>query len=596
MKFSRREVIRLALIGSGSLLLSQGSQSQALAEPRKWQEFHDSLPIPKQLEPVYSNENGYLGKPTDYYQITMFPCKQLIGGDLVDIWGYNGITPGPLIRQRGGDKKEEERFSVVRFINKLGIDPDNPEESVKAVVHLHGMASKPQYDGYAEDYIKNEEYKDYIYPNDRAATIWYHDHALDKTARNVKAGLLGMYIVEDKYERTLSLPKGEFDVPLILQEHPQILKGGSIESRTQIDRRILVNGALKPRMTVKRHKYRFRTLNAAPESLFRLTVDKLDENLAKPLDSATLVVIGTDGGLRENPVTIGLNDEPLEIITGERYEFIIDFNDVFERLKTTQVYLRLEELNPVLNPLSQQEPEKVLLFEIDSTPVEDKSYIPDLIRPVKRFECPEVGDVCSNPRSRKYATTLVFDRKGPTDQCLSGNSTWSINGNVWREKLAWRESKVASPPLGKCVMWTLSNPSGEIHPVHIHQIDLQFLARVDESGRSTLKPYQENCWKDTFVIRSGEKVRIEGRFGPWSGIYMIHCHNLKHEDCEMMVTFQVGDDDRDPSMIAPAKPLSQIDADPLGSSQATITLPPPEADDYNTEVIERFDLDLYGPD
>ena len=80
------------------------------------------------------------------------------------------------------------------------------------------MASLPQYDGFATDFIPPGYFKDYIYPNDRAATIWYHDHAIDKTSRNVYMGLAGMYIVEDEFERNLPLPKGQYDVPLIIRD------------------------------------------------------------------------------------------------------------------------------------------------------------------------------------------------------------------------------------------------------------------------------------------------------------------------------------------------------------------------------------------
>jgi FtsP/CotA-like multicopper oxidase with cupredoxin domain len=42
------------------------------------------------------------------------------------------------------------------------------------------------------------ETKDYIIPNHRANTEWYHDHALHITLDNAYHGLAGMYIVSDK--------------------------------------------------------------------------------------------------------------------------------------------------------------------------------------------------------------------------------------------------------------------------------------------------------------------------------------------------------------------------------------------------------------
>jgi FtsP/CotA-like multicopper oxidase with cupredoxin domain len=52
-------------------------------------------------------------------------------------------------------------------------------------------------------------------------------------------------------------------------------------------------------------------------------------------------------------------------------------------------------------------------------------------------------------------------------------------------------------------------------------------------------------------------VRVIMRFAKQTGRYMIHCHNLVHEDHDMMVQFRVGEDtpDNDPITSAPAVPL-----------------------------------------
>ena len=213
MKINRREALQLGLWGGSALLLPFSTQKPAIAAPFSPQipRFEKPLTIPPVLSPQYSDQS------TDYYEIRIQKARQeFIPGTTTEIWGYNGITPGPTIRQQGGNPKTEGRQSVVRFINELGQDDNGCD--IRTVVHLHGMASLPQYDGFATDFICPNQFKDYIYPNDRAATIWYHDHALDQTARNVYMGLAGMYIVEDELERSLSLPQGEYDVPLILRD------------------------------------------------------------------------------------------------------------------------------------------------------------------------------------------------------------------------------------------------------------------------------------------------------------------------------------------------------------------------------------------
>ena len=58
------------------------------------------------------------------------------------------------------------------------------------------------------------------YPNPQSArTLWYHDHAMGATGRNVAAGLAGLYIIHDAYERSLNLPSGKYEVPFMIRSH-----------------------------------------------------------------------------------------------------------------------------------------------------------------------------------------------------------------------------------------------------------------------------------------------------------------------------------------------------------------------------------------
>ena len=55
-------------------------------------------------------------------------------------------------------------------------------------VHHHGMASLPAFDGWADQYFCYDETKDYVLPNNRAATQYYHDHAVGITSENAYNG------------------------------------------------------------------------------------------------------------------------------------------------------------------------------------------------------------------------------------------------------------------------------------------------------------------------------------------------------------------------------------------------------------------------
>jgi FtsP/CotA-like multicopper oxidase with cupredoxin domain len=57
-------------------------------------------------------------------------------------------------------------------------------------------------------------------------------------------------------------------------------------------------------------------------------------------------------------------------------------------------------------------------------------------------------------------------------------------------------------------------------------------------GRSSLIPI-ENGWKDTVMLMPGEKVRTIMTFHQNKGKYVVHCHNLEHEEDGMMLQFEV---------------------------------------------------------
>ena len=524
MNMTRRDALRLGLIGGGGLLLPWAKQSPAWAAfSPQIDRFTAPFRVPPTLQPIRSDST------TDYYEITMQKSwTEILPGLRTETWSYNGITPGPTIRQRGGKRHEGGRQSVVRFINKLGSDPNG--QPLKTVIHLHGMGSLPQYDGYTIDYIPPNYFKDYIYPNDRAATLWYHDHALDYTSRNVYMGLAGMYIVEDAYELNLPLPKGNFDVPLILQDKKVAIDGAPIfDVNNQISVYgdvMLVNGVPWPRMNVARRKYRFRILNASASRNFHLA-------LSRRLDGLTvgdkLFVIGTDGGLLAEPVELTTPFQALPVGMAERYDVIVDFSNY---PIGSQVFLRNLGYGGTTDVDARSH--TLMRFDVVSD-AEDDSQIPDSIRPVEAI-----------PASAAVRTrTFRFERN---------NSEWKINNKTWDDKRI-----DANPNAGDVEIWNLVNPgSGWVHPVHIHLVDLQILSRNNQPPRR-----HERGWKDVFLVHEFETVQVITRFrsrdgNDIKGKFMMHCHNLVHEDHAMMTQFEVGQGGPDPVTSDPALPIEEI--------------------------------------
>ena len=82
----------------------------------------------------------------------------------------------------------------------------------------------------------------------------------------------------------------------------------------------------------------------------------------------------------------------------------------------------------------------------------------------------------------------------------------------------------------------------------MHLVDFKIL---DRNGQAP-HPHERGA-KDTVYLGESETVRVIARFGPHAGRYMIHCHNLVHEDHDMMVQYEVGQGGDDPITADPAR-------------------------------------------
>ena len=180
---------------------SEGSTGDLLgSKARLPQPFQNPLPVPPVLEPVSSDADA------DYYEMTQKAGEaEILPGLKTEVWGYEGVFPGPTIESRSGRKV------VVRHWNEL---------PVPVSTHLHGGKTPPESDGYPTDLIlpmdqasgevpshphgedargvnsssktHSQGFKEYEYPNkQRAATLWYHDHRMDFTGPQVYRGLAG---------------------------------------------------------------------------------------------------------------------------------------------------------------------------------------------------------------------------------------------------------------------------------------------------------------------------------------------------------------------------------------------------------------------
>ena len=474
--------------------------------------------------------------PRKFYELRVREGKHSFHPHLPEqkIWGYDGVLPGPTFIAYYAEP------ILVRIENDLPDDPTgfgSPEIST----HLHNGHTPSESDGFPGDYYSRDKFgptltragkfKDHHYPNKLSnsvdfpdtdgdpegalGTLWYHDHRMEFTAPNVYKGLAGFYLLFDGLDTgderdtrpgALRLPSGygKYDIPLLFQDK-RFDSGGylyfnQLDPEGIVGDKFCVNGKIQPYFSVERRKYRFRGLNGSTLRFYQfyLVYNGADQQFFH---------IANDGNLLTSPITT----DRLRLAPAERGDIVIDFSKF---PLGSKVYLvnRLEHLDgrgptgKLLTPGTQ-----ILRFDVDAEPAEpDESQVPSVLRPLRRAVVP------ANAKIRKWE----FDRE---------NDLWTVN-----HKLFDVTKPAALIKRGVDEVWELKANGSWSHPIHIHFEEARILTR-----NGLAPPPHERGRKDVFEIRPGEVVRILICFEDYVGKYIMHCHNLVHEDHHMMVRFDV---------------------------------------------------------
>jgi hypothetical protein len=70
--------------------------------------------------------------------------------------------------------------------------------------------------------------------------------------------------------------------------------------------------------------------------------------------------------------------------------------------------------------------------------------------------------------------------------------------------------------------------------MHVHGASYQVLDRNENAAPRV----SDLGWKATVLVNPNESVRILVRFTAYAGSYLLHCHNLEHEDDGMMLNVE----------------------------------------------------------
>jgi spore coat protein A len=578
---TRRDFLKLSAASGAALALATklgGWEVLAAAGTPNIAKFTNRLvhPIPK----LHPDTTTYPG--VDYYELTMSAGTHQFHNQLgvANTLRY-GAMPylGPTIEAQRG------RPVVVKFINNLStseldhpmaasIDPTVPDPMMypglaggRTTPHLHGGFTAPQFDGHPHSWFnasgdRGSHYDSlpgaaaneaiYQYSNEQfAAPLWYHDHAMGITRLNVYAGLAGLYLLRDAAELALNLPRGEYEVPLVVQDKQFTPTGQMSYPLTSgvpapyphpiwvpefFGDTPVVNAIAYPFLDVEPRRYRLRFYNGSQARFYNF----------KFIDGKKILpfwIIGMEQSLLPAPEMA----TTLLLAPGERADVIVDFAGL---TKSTVVTLKNDAKAPFpggqggdVNQVMQFQVTKPL-SGLDATTPPANLILPAV---------PRLSPTLGAPMREIVMKETIDPFTGvPTDVRLNGK--WFDDSGIDE-----------SPRVGDTEIWQFVNLTVDAHPMHMHLVQFQVYDRQPfkaalygadwmagrampvfnyVTGPAVPPPPEEMGWKDTVKCMPGEITRVIAKFDvpPLTTLpaeYVYHCHILEHEENEMMRPFLV---------------------------------------------------------
>lgn len=478
MKISRREFIRTSGVAAA---LGLGVPGLVRARSTVQGVRLDAAGSPLRIPPLFTGE-------TLVAEVTE---QEIWPGEMSEVWTLGGSWPAPTIRVRRGDT-----FSV-QLINRL----DEP-----TIVHWHGLIVPHVMDGHPTSVIAPNATFDYSFTVDqRAGAYWYHPHPHHRTGPQVYMGMAGLFIVEDDEEEALGLPSGDYEIPLVIQDRRTSdahqftyeLAGASFEIGYLGDT-LFVNGTLDPYLDAEAGLYRFRLLNGSNARILYVGFD----------DGRTFRLIGTDGGLLDRPYDM----TGLSLAPAERADILVDFSN--DPIGSTIVMKSIRTAGGGGYPPPQGAEMPILTINVAREATKTFT-VPEKLATIEPL------DPSASVRGRTFEMQSIHGASEDGHQ---------INGLTYDMQRIDQQVY-----LGDLEIWTFWNRSAEPHPIHVHCLQFQVLER----GGSTDLPPSDRGWKDTVLTLPYETVRVLVRFNRYPGVYLVHCHNLEHEDHGMMSNFEV---------------------------------------------------------
>ncbi len=431
-----------------------------------------------------------------------------IGGKRLYLRSYEGGL-GPTLRMKPGETLK------IRLTNGFPPNRDlvprdlsRPHQFNNTNFHFHGAHCSPSgiADNVMRSMVPGHAYDiEIALPEDHTrGTYWYHPHHHGSADVQVASGMAGAIIVEGDFadvpeiaqarERVMVLAEVVFDVAGIVEDFFTVFP----ETATRF---LAINGQRRP------------TIDMRPGEVqrWRLVGAQYQNDMLLELDKHRLNVIAYDG------IQLGALQEmrQLLIAPGQRA-------DVLVQAGSPGTY----ELNAMPN---------------------DQGH-PSPIGPLARLV------VAGEPLAMKLPAVLPRPPLEPIrDSEITGRRTLVLSavgdapdndpGALWSEFTFMIDGKTFDPSridqrvrLGAVEEWTIrSTDLRDDHVFHIHTNPFQV---VEVGGQ----PQADRPWRDSVTVPRATKgggTVIRSRFLDYTGVFMLHCHMMNHEEMGMMQAVEV---------------------------------------------------------
>jgi len=457
------------------------------------------------------------------------------------VWGFNGHCPGETFHARYGEPV------LIRRYNQL--PPDWVGFALPSTTtHLHNLHHASESDGLPWDPVPSGYFWDYHHPNypaggdprEKQTTQWYHDHTMDFTATNVYMGMTGFYLLFDEKDTgnendpspdAFRLPSGKYDVPMILHDISLDEAGQlylSPNTNGFLGNLYTVNRKVTPYFEVEPRKYRFRFLNGGPSRFYELRLRS----------GQKFTVVGNDGNLLPAPIRA----DTITLSVAQRFDVIVDFSQ-FAPGATIELENIMEQIHgegPTGRRLPNGEGDPVMQFRVVPLTGPDNSRIPPVLR-----KLPAV-----NLKKVKKRRLFQFDYDG---------GIWTINNRGFD-----MDRVDAFIEQGSAEIWTIRNQGTRWdHPVHIHFEEFQI---ISFNGKPLSKNDVNKSRKDVLTLGPGDEVELFFRFRDYLGDHVMHCHNVVHEDHQMMIRWRIVPPSSGPALgaLIEPRPVARLGNPPAG--------------------------------